>query len=176
MRGRLHAPRIGHMHNKHLYAVSGLLFLASVATFVYAFDVTKSDVPSSLSTSANHPNISIPEIKMPVNSTSAAQKIAEAHKPGERVVKVEAVQNNNQLAYQVVFSDGSKVEISAEDGSVVSEAEVNEPLNQPASGGTVPEETQPTTDEQPPIEEEPAESPEETPSSQAEEPSPEPAV
>lgn len=148
MRG-MSISRISHSKNKHLYALSGLLFLGIIGTYAFAFGtVTKSENPANSTANSFDDNSSLPGLATPV-SKDAAQKIAQAQKPGSTVEKVEAISGHGTITtYNVHFTDGTKVQIAA-DGAVMdtTEPETNPQADSPKGEPTTSSEPATTSPE-----------------------------
>lgn len=136
--GSMKARRITQHKTKHLYALSALLFLGIVGTYAYTFGTfSKKDAALSSTTESQTGPTSVPEMV----DVEGAREIAQAQKPGVTVTKVDSVPVNGQITtYTVHFTDGTKLDVAAEDGAIVKKGET-----QTASENTQPSDTSSTS-------------------------------
>lgn len=129
--------QIRQSNSQHLYVLSAALLLGIIATYVFAFGSTvRHDTPTSfvpVTTSAPSVNIS----KKPVD-LQTAQKIAQAQKPHATVSKVEKIPKQEEVAYSVHFTDGTIINVSADDGAIIKEGEATIPESEPQSSTEAP--------------------------------------
>jgi hypothetical protein len=162
MRGIMRVSRIKQLDHKHLYVLSVMLFLGVIGTYAYALHDITPEASSSTTAAATSSNPPLLGVKMPINSEEAARKVAESQNPDGAILKVQTVHKSNGLTYQVLFTDGSSVEVLAADGTIVNPDKPldNQPSDQPTA--ETPAEETPPADETP-TEETPEEEPEPTP-------------
>jgi hypothetical protein len=167
------ARRITHYKTKHLYVLSAILFLGIVGTYAYTFGTFSGgdDTLSSVSSGTAPEQANSPE---PVD-VEGAREIAQAQKPGVSVTKVEPVPVNGQITtYTVHFTDGTKVDIAAEDGAIVKNGGPETSSENTSSTSTSPTDTtvstpgdtdttQPPDEQTPPSPDEPPSPPPPTP-------------
>lgn len=131
-------------NNKHLYALSAVLFLGIIGTFAYALGRVKSnDQPPSSSIKSTNAEPEILQPGQPID-TEEAREIALTQKPDGVVARVEPKPQTGTVSVQ--FTDGTKLEI-ANDGSVVqpeeTKPEPSAPTQTPDSTTVQPEESTP---------------------------------
>jgi len=112
--------RIKQHETRHLYALAAVFFLGIVGTCAYVVGTTPNRNDSLSNSTAQGQRSTLPEVGTPIDSTTA-REIAQAQKPHATVEKVEPVPVNGVVTtYSVQFSDGTKVDIAAKNGDVVS--------------------------------------------------------
>lgn len=121
--------RIVRQKTSHLYILAAVLFLGILGTCGLMLDQAP-QASDSLSSSSTVQNQSPASVK-PIGS-EAAREIAQANKPGATVAAVKEVPVNGTVAsYTVQFSDGTKVNIAADNGEIKPEGPAIEPNTQP---------------------------------------------